>query len=267
MPIRVVSPGFGHIPIEAVADQARPQRLSYYFFLFVFKGTKHITIDTASIDIGENELVFLLPHQIRDTGDLVHAESYFKLGFDEECMSRLPRPYPFLLDPLHRQKIKFSQMAANRLKAIFSMLQELLNTPKSAPELILAHLNSLLTEIDAAYFTGQEKPADDQISRFINFKVFVEDHLTEHQSIKAIADKLAISSFGLHQIVKQHSGLSPKEFINERLILEAKRRIYYGQHLSVKELAFELGFNDPDYFSRVFKKVTGKTVASFFRDI
>jgi AraC-like DNA-binding protein len=43
--------------------------------------------------------------------------------------------------------------------------------------------------------------------------------------------------------------------------------LYYNESSSVKELAFELGFNDPEYFSRLFKKVTGKTIAGFFQDL
>ncbi|MBS1661468.1 MAG: AraC family transcriptional regulator, partial [Bacteroidetes bacterium] len=71
----------------------------------------------------------------------------------------------------------------------------------------------------------------------------------------------------LYQIVKHHSGLSPKEFITNRLMVEARRRMCYGERSSVKQLAFELGFNDPDYFSRLFKKHTGQTVAGFLKDL
>ncbi|GAA4312894.1 hypothetical protein GCM10023149_08430 [Mucilaginibacter gynuensis] len=243
------------------------QRLSYYFFLFVYNGHSHVSADLNNFEVGNNELLFLLPQQIRDITRPDHGGAYFKLGFDQECLARLPRSYPFLLDPLHQQKIKVTPDSAERLKIIFSMLQGLLNKPDSDPRIILAHLNSLMTEIDAAYFAGQKKPDDGRMSKFASFKIFVEDHLSEHRSIKSISEELAVSSSSLHQIVKQQSGLSPKEFINERLILEAKRRMHYGQRSSVKELAFELGFNDPDYFSRLFKQITGQTVATFFRDL
>jgi AraC family transcriptional regulator, transcriptional activator of pobA len=49
--------------------------------------------------------------------------------------------------------------------------------------------------------------------------------------------------------------------------LEAKRRLYYAESSSIKELAFGLGFNDPEYFSRLFKKITGKTIAVFVQDL
>jgi AraC family transcriptional activator of pobA len=47
-------------------------------------------------------------------------------------------------------------------------------------------------------------------------------------------------------------------------MMEAQRKLLYS-NLSVKELAYELGFNDPDYFSRLFKKSTGESVSDFLR--
>ncbi len=155
-----------------------------------------------------------------------HGSDYFKLGFDEECFSRLPRQFPFLLNPLNQQKISFLPAAAIRLKAIFEILLGLLSTADTDPDLILAHLNSLLTEINTAYFAAHRKPAHDRIEKFIGFKVFVENNLTDHPTITNIAEELAVSTDSLYQIVKHFSGLSPKEFITNRLILEARRRLH-----------------------------------------
>lgn len=230
-------------------------------------GSGQYGIDLDKFEVGKQELLFSLPHQILQMPSALHGSDYYKLGFDEECLTRLPRQYPFLLNPFNQQKISFSVAAAIRLKAIFNMLSDLLKSPDTEPELILAHLNSLLTEINTAYFVSGKKPVDEKLGKYIGFRVFVENNLTDHPTIKEIAEKLALSTDSLYQIVKQYSGMSPKEFVTNRLILEARRRIYYGERSSVKELAFELGFNDPDYFSRLFKKITGTTVAGFFRDL
>lgn len=267
LPIRLVAPGFGHLSAEAAARYALTHRLSYYFFLFLWEGTSEFGVDLEKFVVEKHELVFSLPHQIRQLPATLHGNAYYKLGLQEECLSRLPRHYPFLLNPLNQQKIRFSAPAAARLRTIFELLTGLLSTPDTHPELVLAQLNSLLTEINVAYFAAAEKPADDRLAKYIKFKVFVEDNLTEHPSIGRIADELALSTDSLYQLVKQYAGLSPKEFLTNRLILEARRRLYYREQSSVKELAFELGFNDPAYFSRLFKKVTGKTVAAFFRDL
>ncbi len=263
LPIRIVSPEFGHLPVGERLRPAPFERLSYYFFLFVLKGSAVVSVDGADIAVGDNETIFLLPHQIRDISHPLHAEAYFKLGFDEECLSQLPNSYSFLNDQRNGQKIKFTTAAAERLKITLNIIQELLTEPGTAPALIVAHLHCLMTEMETAYLANEKGALKDQHSRFANFKVFVDDHLTEQRSVQNIADELAISTGTLNHLVKQHSGLSPKQFINERLILEAKRRLRYGDRISVKELAFELGFNDPDYFCRVFKKLTGQTVVQF----
>ncbi|MGA0557615.1 AraC family transcriptional regulator [Larkinella sp. VNQ87] len=267
LPIRIVSPNFGRVSPEAIANYGPTHRLPYYFLLFVLDGSVRYGVDGETFDVGTHELLFSLPHQIQQLDLAVHGDNYYKLGFDDECLSRLPRQFPFLLNPLNQQKIQFSPVAASRVQAIFGLLQGLLTASDTEPELILAHLNSLLTEINAAYFAGARKPADDRLTKYIGFKLFVENNLTDHPAIKDIAQELALSTDSLYQLVKQYSGLSPKEFVTNRLILEARRRMYYGERSSVKELAFELGFNDPDYFSRLFKKVTGKTVAEFFQDL
>lgn len=265
--IRIVSPEFGHLPPESAASYGSAQRLPYYFFLFVLHGNSLEVIDGETIEVGENELFFAFPHQLRQLPAAVHTADYYKLGFDDECLSRLPKKFPFLLNPLNQQKISFSSDAAHRLGNTFRILNDLLRNADNDPELILAYLNSLLTEINAAYFALHKKHTAGELDKFTGFKLFVEDHLTDQPSITEIAEKLALSTDGLYRIVKQHSGVSPKEFITDRLIMEAKRRIYSNQITSVKELAFELGFNDPGYFSRLFKKVTGKTIADAYQDL
>ena len=56
--------------------------------------------------------------------------------------------------------------------------------------------------------------------------------------------------------------MTPSDFIKNRIILEAKRQLLYSEQ-SVKEIAFDLGFNDPAYFSRFFTKAMQKSPLSF----
>jgi AraC family transcriptional activator of pobA len=264
--IRIISPTFGHLPPEIAQQYGLTHRKPHYFFLFMLEGHTQHGVDLRQFDIKANELLFILPHQIHRLPASKEGSNYFKLGFDENCLSLLPKHYPFLVNPFNQQKIQFTASAAGRLKSIFEILINLLSTVDTEPELILAHLNSLLTEINRAYFSTEKSPADDKLSKYIRFKLFVEDNLTDHTTIHEIAQKLALNTNSLYTIVKHYSGLSPKEFITNRLILEAKRRLYYAES-SIKELAYDLGFNDPDYFSRLFKKVTGQTIATFVQDL
>ncbi|SEW29124.1 AraC-type DNA-binding protein [Chitinophaga sp. YR573] len=267
LPIRLISPTFGHLPSEIADVYSLTQRKTYYFFFFMLDGITHHGVDLQQFDIKNNELLFILPHQIHRLPSTKQGSDYYKLGFDDDCLSLLPKQYPFLINPFNRQKIQFTSSAATRLKSIFETLLGLLSEMDTDPELILAHLNSLLTEINAAYFSTDKNPADEKLSQYIRFKLFVENNLADHPTIIDIAEKLALNTNSLYNIVKHYSGLSPKEFITNRLILEAKRRLCYSESSSIKELAYELGFNDPEYFSRLFKKVTGKTITMFIQDL
>jgi AraC family transcriptional activator of pobA len=264
--IRIISPAFGHLPVEVAQQYGLTHRKPYYFFLFMLEGHSQHGVDLQQFDIQANELLFIVPHQIHRLPATKDGTNYVKLGFDESCLSLLPRQYPFLVNPLNNQKVHFTPLAVARLTAIFDILLNLLSTIDTEAELILAHLNSLLTEINAAYFSADKSPADDKLSAYIQFKLFVEANLTEHIPIHEIAQTLALNTNSLYLLVKHYSGLSPKEFVTNRLILEAKRRLYYAES-SIKELAYDLGFNDPDYFSRLFKKETGQTIANFVQDL
>lgn len=267
LPVRIVSPYFGHLTPEESARYSLPHHTPYYFFLLMLDGRSLHRLDLRQYEVTRNELIFVMPHQVHDSPVMEQGANFVKLGFDEYCLSFLPKQYPFLVDPFNQQKISFAPAAAVRVKAILAILLELLSDWHTEPELILAHLNSLLTEVNTAYFIVEQNPAMDKFSKFAAFKEYIENNFTDHPAIGRIAEDLGVNTNGLYQIVKQYSGVSPKEFITNRLILEARRRLYYTEGTSVKELAFELGFNDPEYFSRVFKKVTGQTVTQFSQDL
>ena len=164
LPILLISPGFGHIYSEKLKDYGLTHRKPYYFFLFMLEGTTCQGVDLQQFEVTNNELLFILPHQIHELPKIHGGANYFKLGFDEHCLSLLPKQYPFLINPLNNQKISFTSSAAVRLTSVFDMLLSLLKSMDTDPELILAHLNSLLTEMNAAYFATDKK-----LSAFVYF--------------------------------------------------------------------------------------------------
>ena len=265
--IRLVAPDFGHLNPDIAASYALTQRKTHYFFLLMLEGLAHHNIDLHTYQIRSNDFLFILPHQMHELPAEGHGKAYYKLGFDEHCLSLLPRTFPFLINPLNQQKLSLNEASISRLTATFEILRRLLSDWNTEPELIIAHLNTVLTEINLAYFAGKRNPADDKLSKYIDFKLYIERQLTEQPSIETVAELLAMNTNGLYQLVKHYSGLSPKTYITKRLILEAKRRLYYGEHSSIKSLAFDLGFNDPDYFSRLFRKETGQSVAGFLQNV
>lgn len=267
--IRVSSQANNYLPEDVLKKIFQPHRKAIYFFAFVENGSLTHKVDLQDLTITDGQLFFVLPNQMHTATPAGDTE-YFKLIFDQESLSLLPKTFSFLLNPLNSQIITFDKDARQRIKLLFNILNDILhsdNDQKDA-EIILAHLNSLLTEFNNAYFKSDSRQSAQpgKFSKFIEFKIAVETHLTEQLSIDTIASNLSISTNNLYNIVKEFSGSSPKEFITNRLMLEAKRKLYYSK-TSIKELAYDLGFNDPDYFSRLFKKTTGKSVTDYLVEI
>ncbi|UTW10088.1 helix-turn-helix domain-containing protein [Marinobacterium rhizophilum] len=94
------------------------------------------------------------------------------------------------------------------------------------------------------------------------FRQQVETHFRDHWSVVEYAATLGTSAARLNRLCKQLLDKTAKAVPQERLLLEAKRRLIYTRS-NLDEIAYDLGFQDPAYFSRFFKRNTGLTPGRF----
>jgi AraC-like DNA-binding protein len=98
------------------------------------------------------------------------------------------------------------------------------------------------------------------------FKKNVERQFTQKHAPSEYAAMLQISPKSLGKLTKKHFGKTPGDLIAERLVIEAKRQLYLTNK-SVKEIAFDLGFEDQHYFSRFFKKNAGVSAEEYRKNV
>jgi len=92
--------------------------------------------------------------------------------------------------------------------------------------------------------------------------LLVEQHFLEHWPLDRYASRLGLSTPRLNRLVRAERGVSALELIHERLTREACRRLIYIA-APTSRLAAELGFEDPAYFSRFFKRRTGQSPQAY----
>ena len=111
---------------------------------------------------------------------------------------------------------------------------------------------------------SSENPKNKEIKpkTILEFSKLVSDNVCENISVNEYASKLNLTVDRLNEICKEHYGQSPKTIILEKKITEAKRLLYFTD-LSVKEIAFRIGFEDSSYFSRIFKQKTQLSPTKF----
>jgi AraC family transcriptional regulator, transcriptional activator of pobA len=93
--------------------------------------------------------------------------------------------------------------------------------------------------------------------RLAQLHALVETHLTQHRDLDFYASALGITVRTLTRLTRQHLGAPPQVLINRRLALEAQRLLRFT-NAGVAQVAEELGFADPSYFSRFYLRMTGR---------
>ncbi len=99
-------------------------------------------------------------------------------------------------------------------------------------------------------------------NHFIRFRQELEDNYRKLHNVKDYAELLGVGTKYLTTIVKECSHRTPLQLINDRILLEAKRQLRYSNKM-VKEIAFDLGYDDPSYFVKQFKRQMGMLPTEF----
>lgn len=100
---------------------------------------------------------------------------------------------------------------------------------------------------------------------FARLRALVEAHFLEHWTVGRYAETMKMTEGRLNRLSQAVAGKSAFDLVQDRLLLEARRRLIYIA-APVSLLAYELGFQDPAYFSRYFKTRVGVTPSAFRRE-
>lgn len=128
--------------------------------------------------------------------------------------------------------------------------------------MLLKRLIIIVTRLAKAHSGPHGALADEKFGTIRKFNLMVENNYREHHSVAYYAQQLNKSPKTLSNLFALYNHKSPLQVIQERLIIEAKRLLYYTDK-SAKEITYELGFEDAAYFSNFFKKHTSFSPTDF----
>jgi AraC family transcriptional regulator, transcriptional activator of pobA len=251
----------------------RPHRHKYYEICVFVNGAGRHEIDFSTHPIHSCSVHFLSPgqvHLISREKDyhgylMVFSKEFYALDtFHEDLLYQLPFfNNPTLLPILNLNPKDFEQLR----RLIESMQMEFRSAFEGSREILRSYLQIFLVkcrQFYIHYFADKKKMHDPHYSLVQQFNALVEQQFKNSHLVQDYADMLSLSPAMLNKYVKNITGFTAGEIIMDRLILQAKRYLIYSD-LSNKEIAYQLNYEDPSYFSRIFKKKTGMSPSAFRR--
>lgn len=243
-------------------EETKPHSHNMYILSFLYEGTIPHYADFERKPIQAPALLILTPDQIHihtpTTGckiyslifstDFIHGENKELYAFLQTIFSqytvRLTDQELLEIDT-YIQHIKTEY--ENKSKGDFMIIKMLLN-------IIIIYCSKIVNR-----FIGPDRTKSELYHRFL---LLLRENLAKYHQVTEYARVLNVSTDVLNQIVKDRNCKSPKQIIDEQLLLEAKRALYWSE-ATVKEIGWRLGFETDSYFNRFFKKLTGITPKQF----
>ncbi|HEX7757677.1 MAG TPA: helix-turn-helix domain-containing protein [Niabella sp.] len=163
--------------------------------------------------------------------------------------------------------LKLDDEGYRKFSEEFNAIKKEIDSNLVFPELInaRARLIALIVHLWKEYIHGHTAVSH-AVSLSNKFHVLIDEYYRKEKKVAFYADQLHITANYLGIISRKEFGLSPLDFIRERVVLEAKK-LLHSSEMSVKEICYVLGYDSCSYFSYLFKAKTGMTPKEYRRKL
>lgn len=247
----------GYYPRAVYHDRERKTGSPQYILLYCTDGKGYINLDGKEYDLEPNSY-FIVPKGIPHHYGTSHSDpwSIYWIHFTGDHADILYSRYRLKTDP-EVQAIPYDEQRIELFNLIFSILENSysLRNVELTNIKLLQFLSSFIyhEEMYPFYYTA------DQISSSIKF---MKENLNRCYSINELAAKLNYSVSHYSDLFKKKTGFSPIQYFNQLKIQKSCQYLYFT-NMNIKEICVHVGFDDPYYFSRLFKKLMGMSPAKY----
>ncbi len=214
-------------------------------------------------------------HGYKDVNNLEYFNIMFKLEdfFLSDELKKLPGFQALLiLEPFYRKNDNFSSklvLGSIELKKVEtildSILEEYLSKQDGYNSMIQSYLTALLIFLSREYYFNKENYSK-KIFKLSEVISLIETKYTENITIDILSSMSCMSKRNFIRVFKHNYGTTPIDYIMN-LRFKKACELLKSSNNSISQIALECGFDDPNYFSRQFKKQIGKTPMQWRKSI
>ena len=241
----------------------KPHKHDFFVIILFDKASGMHNIDWKDYPIDDKEIHILFPGQMHKW-QINDGTIGYQLMTERSFFEQFAPYFRFSFTNYQNHPvIKLSDEAFSKLMYEFNAIKEELKSENS-----LVHLINARAAVIAAIVSKEAEQVFTEFKvyqsnpRLAKFNMLIDEFYKEEKSVVFYAEKLHISANYLNILCKKHLKVSATQLIQQRIIIESKRLLKSGD-LSIKEIAFDLGFTDHAYFSNFFKAQTNITPSEF----
>lgn len=247
------------------------------FYMIGFKKVKsgHLLYGRTRFDHETGSMIFLKPRQVVEMRNLEFEEDGYILFFHEDFLADHPlyqdiQRYSFF-DYETNEALHLSPKEEKIIWNVFFTIEQEYNNNEDefSREIIMSAINSLLKYSERFYkrqFLNRKQVSGKTVTEFNKILYnYINDGLLSENGLPSVSDlakKLNVSTRYLTDLLKMETGKTTIELIHAVIINEAKNRLRIKDK-TVSEIAYDLGFENMSYFTRLFKKETGVVPSSY----
>ncbi|HFU75845.1 MAG TPA: AraC family transcriptional regulator [Arcobacter sp.] len=250
-------------------------RHNYYEMVIITsceEGDFSHSIDFVSYPLLAGRVYFIAPGQAHAWNVKSYSGEYegYLVTFNEAFLltgnQNLERQVLKLFDPLNSEPyLEFDPSGFNETFPTMKLLEDEYNKEQSDYFLLRSLLETLILYMKNLKPQGNDK-IDLSCQRLVEARKQIEKYYKSERNVEFYARKMELSSKRLNEIFKEVLGQTVTQVLHHRLLLEAKRELV-SQSKTIQNISDELGFENPSYFSRFFKKNEGVSPTEFLKQM
>ena len=242
-----------------------PHRHNFYVLSLMNEALGENSVDFIKFSSNKKikKIILLIrPEQVHISEKVISADVML-LRFSKDFLQT--DKYPVLNETENVNLLRLKPKEYDSIYALaLKIYEEFYSSAEWKFEIIQSYLNSILVLLSRSYLSNKLAQKENSVFEDLTskFQKLVNEKYITIRKVDEYANLLFVSPGHLNDTVKAKIGKTAKEIILERLMLEAKRLLYYNDN-SIKEISDILEFNDVSYFSRFFKNSTGESPLEF----
>ncbi|WNJ17045.1 helix-turn-helix transcriptional regulator [Pontibacter sp. G13] len=241
-------------------------RLNFFALLIVMEHTGVHQVDLQQYSIKQGSVLKIAKGQVHAFQGVLNYRGYLVIFTEEFVLRYFSRSSIDFISHLYNYHISTPLVEDVEFNESFigQLTSELENPNDYAQENIVAKILELyLLRLErCSQHPARSVLGKEHYSQFFQFKNLVESHFQQTRNVTDYAESLSMSPKHLNAIVKEFTLSTAKAFIDQYVILEIKRTILSSDQ-SLKEIAYQMGFDEVTNFTKFFKKHTALTPKAF----